>query len=116
MVTLLAYVEFVLRFCMQYMGTATIGTAVAPTPMAPPLPLASAPQLHPEVMPPRVQPLATAAQDQLNLMAPPFRPRPRPPPLLLPGTLRSVLIEQDELHDLKWCVLLWLPQGMPACV
>jgi hypothetical protein len=30
--------------------------------------------------------------------------------------LRPVLIEQDESHDLKWFVLLWLHQGSPACV
>jgi hypothetical protein len=90
-----------------------------PTPMAPPLSLESAPQQHPGVMPPPVQPLATAAQDQLNLMAPPFRPRPRPPALLLPVEMPPqlpVLIQQDELHDLKWYVLLWLQQGGPACV
>jgi hypothetical protein len=27
-----------------------------------------------------------------------------------------VLIEQDETHDLKWSVLLWLQQGGPARV
>jgi hypothetical protein len=60
-----------------------------------------------------------AAQDQLNLMAPPFLPRPRPPPLLLPIEMplpRLVLIEEDESHDLKWYVLPWLQQGGPACV
>ena len=90
-----------------------------PAPMAPPLPLASAPQQHSGVMPPPVQPLAMAAQDQLNLMAPPFRPRPRPPPLLLPIERPPpwpVLIEQDESHDLKWSVLLWLQQDEPARV
>jgi hypothetical protein len=65
-----------------------------------------------------VQPLATAAQDQLNLMAAPFCPRPRPAPLLLPNEMpppRLELVEQDESHDLKWSVLLWLQQGGPAC-
>jgi hypothetical protein len=69
-------------------------------------------------MPPLVQPLATAAQDQLNLRAPPFRPWPRLPPLLLPIEMpppRPVLIE-DESHDLKWSVLLWLLQGGPTYV
>jgi hypothetical protein len=87
--------------------------------MAPPLPLASAPQQHPGVMPPPVQPLAMAAQDHLNLMAPPFRQWPRLPPLLLPVEMPPpcpVFIEQDELHDLKWSVLLWLSQGGPTRV
>jgi hypothetical protein len=90
-----------------------------PAPMAPLLPLASAPQKHSGVMPPSVQLLATASRVQLNLMAPPFRPRPRPPRLLLPvemPPLRPVLIEQDESHDLKWSVLLWLQQGGPTRV
>jgi hypothetical protein len=30
--------------------------------------------------------------------------------------LRPVLIEQDESHDLKWSVLLWLQQGGPTRV
>jgi hypothetical protein len=37
-------------------------------------------------------------------MAPPFRPRPRSPCLLLPIEMpppRPVLIEQDETHDLN---------------
>jgi hypothetical protein len=97
-----------------------------PTPMVPPLPLVSAPQQHlapmalplastpqqhPGVMPPPVQTLATTAQDQLNLMAPPFRPWSRPPPLLLPIEMSPpwpVLIEQDDSHDLKCSVFLWL--------
>jgi hypothetical protein len=85
-----------------------------PAPMAPPLPLASAPQQHPGVMPPPVQLLATAAQDQLNLMAPPFHPRPKPPALLLPVKMpppQPMLIEQDESHDLKWSVLLLASAG-----
>jgi hypothetical protein len=52
-------------------------------------------------------------------MAPPFRPRPRRPPLLLPVEMppaRTVLIEQDESHDLKWFVLLLLQQAGPARV
>jgi hypothetical protein len=70
-------------------------------------------------MPPPVQPLATTAHGQLNLMAPPFRPQPRPPSLLLLVEMpppQPVLIEQDESHDLKWFMLLWLQQGGPARV
>jgi hypothetical protein len=84
-------------------SAAAIDTAAYSNPMTPPLPLVSAPQQHqasmasplpmasthqqkhPGVMPPPAQsPLATASQDQLNLRAQPFRPRPRPQPLLLP--------------------------------
>jgi hypothetical protein len=70
--------------------------------MAPPLSLASTPQQHPGVMRPPVHLLATAALDQLNLMAPPFLPQPRLPPLLLPNEMPPpwlVLIEQYESHD-----------------
>jgi hypothetical protein len=88
-------------------GTSTfagIGTSLAPGPNGTSTSTVIDTLATPGVKPPLVQPLITTAQDQLNLMAPPFRPRPRPPPLLLPIEMpppRPVLIEQDESHDLK---------------
>jgi hypothetical protein len=132
-VTLLAYVGFVLRLCMQYVGngqerkgrsmelggvreggaigrnrtspppgsaaaigttaapdpngtftSAGIGTSKAPGPNGTSTSAGIGTSATSRMMPPLVQPLATTAQDQLNLMTPPFRPRRRPPPLLWP--------------------------------
>jgi hypothetical protein len=162
-VTLLAYVEFVLRLCMQYVGNgrakkgqsielggvgeagaigwnstspppgsaSTIDTAVALGPngtsTSASIGTLATPGHNGTSTSAGISISATPGGDATSSSAAgrinsgsvePFRPRPRPPLLILPvemTPLRLVLIEQDESHDLKWSVLLWLQQGW-ACL